>query len=49
MKGMKWPTLEEASHFSIEGNEDYIPRLPPFGFHKMGFGNYVATWGWATL
>ena len=30
---IKWPTPEEASCFSIECNQDYIPEDPPLGFH----------------
>lgn len=45
VKGMKWPTPEEAAKFSIEGNYDFIPSQPPFGFHKMGFGKYMEMWG----
>ena len=37
VKGMMWPTLEEASHFSVEGNEDYLPNESPLGFHAGGF------------
>ena len=40
VRGMKWPTLEEASRFSIERNEDFIPRQPPLGFHENGFMLY---------
>lgn len=45
MKGMKWPTPEEAARFSIEGNLDFLPLHPPIGFHKMGFGKYAEMWG----
>ena len=30
---IKWPTPEEASCFSIECNQDYMPEDPPLGFH----------------
>ena len=41
VKDMKWPTLDEASQFSIECNEDYIPVIPPLGFHAKGFFKYM--------
>ena len=40
VRGIKWPTLEEASHFSIECNQDFIPEDPPLGFHAVGFFKY---------
>lgn len=42
VRDIQWPTLEEASHFSIERNEDYIPSEPPLGFHAQGFLKYMA-------
>ena len=40
IKGMLWPTLEEASKFSIECNMDFVPSEPPLGFHAQGFAVY---------
>jgi hypothetical protein len=37
VRGMKWPTLEEAARFSIEGNDEFIPSAMPLGFHAKGF------------
>ena len=44
VKDMKWPTLEDAARFSIEGNYDFMPSQPPLGFHKMGFRKYAEMW-----
>ena len=48
VKGMKWPTLEQASHFSIERNYDFIPSIPPLGFHQVGFHMYMKMIGGKT-
>lgn len=40
VREMKWPTLEEASRFSIECNVDFMPSEPPLGFHAKGFLDY---------
>ena len=34
---MKWPTLDEASHFSIEVNKDYLPLQAPQVFMQKVF------------
>ncbi len=45
VKDMKWPMLDEAAKFSIEGNYDFMPSQPPLGFHKKGFDKYIEKWG----
>ena len=42
VRDMKWPTLEDASRFSIENNLDFLQEgAVPFGFHgKGGWRNY---------
>ena len=37
VKEMRWPTLQEASSFSIECNDEFIPSIMPLGFHAKGF------------
>lgn len=44
-RGLKWPTPDDASKFSIEGNYDFMPSQPPLGFHKIGFSKYAEMWG----
>ena len=41
VRGMKWPTLEEAARFSIEGNDEFIPSIMPLGFHAKGFQKFM--------
>lgn len=41
MHGLNWPTLKEASCFSIENNIDMLPASPPVGFHSVGFIAYM--------
>ena len=40
VKGMTWPTLEEAARFSVECNDAFLPAAPPLGFHAIGFLRY---------
>ena len=40
MREMKWPSPEEASRFSIENNDTFLPTEAPLGFHAAGFTKY---------
>lgn len=40
VRGMKWPTPEEAANFSIENDDESLPSTPPLGFHSGGFLKY---------
>ena len=40
VRGLKWPTPEEAATFSIEHDDESMPTKPPLGFHAGGFMRY---------
>ena len=42
VRGISWPTVEEATLFSIENNLDFLSDRQPLGFHAGGFTAYNA-------
>lgn len=42
VRGMKWPTPDEAALFSIENDNESLPQSPPLGFHADGFMRYCS-------
>lgn len=40
VRGMKWPSPDEATAFSIEHDDGTQPPKPPLGFHSFGFMKY---------